>query len=61
MNKTYLYEIYSGCGRTTLTLNINNDKFTGNYKSHWMGNDNMECKLEGRVNKNTDYIKMYGM
>ncbi|ARF11727.1 hypothetical protein Klosneuvirus_2_163 [Klosneuvirus KNV1] len=61
MNKTYLYDIHGGCGSTTFKLNINNDTFNGNFRSNWMGgNDkNIECKLKGRVVKNT--ICMYNL
>jgi len=59
MNKSYLYEISGGCGSTKFELNIINDKFNGKYKSHWMGSDDFECKLEGRVVKNTN--KMYNL
>lgn len=54
MSKQYLYEIGGGCGRTTFKLNIDNDKFNGEFEFNWMGGNNIKCMLEGRVVKNTD-------
>lgn len=56
MNKTYLYDLHGGCGKTSLTLNINNNQFNGTFYYDWMGSEEMECNLIGRVSKNTDQL-----
>lgn len=53
----YIYSISNGCGSTRMELMLDHDnnKFTLDYRSHWMGSDTIELKFDGNIiNKNSN-------